>query len=708
MIELRVLGSVELVGGDGPVPLGAAKQRRLLAALTVEAETPVASDVLIDAVWGATPPVSARKLLQLYVSQLRRALPGGARIRTRGGGYALELGECALDAARFERLLRDGVAAAAAGNPALAASALDRALGLWRGPAFGELAYEEFARGEAERLEELRVLAREERLAAQLALGRCAEVLPELASLARAEPLRERLQALWMLALYRCGRQTQALEVYAAAHARLRDELGLEPGVELRELQQRILSHDPSLANSSAEHDAGAPLPAAPNVLLGRERELLELRELLLGEDVRLLVLTGAGGSGKTRLALEAASQCAAAFANGAVFVALAPLNDPSLVVGTIARACGLPALADEHSIQALAAALAARELLLVLDNFEHLRAVAADLVELLARAPRLRLLVTSRAVLHVSGEHVYPVEPLAIDAACALFIARATEADQRFAPDAESHNAMARICTRLDGLPLAIELAAARTRILTAAQLLARLDPALPLLTGGPRDLPARQQTLRATLDWSRKLLTAVEQRLFRRLAVFAGGFDLSAAEDVCGADLETLGALVEQSLVRRADGERFALLQTIRELALAELQSAGEESDMRGRHAVHMLAAARSANLHEDSEGEQRYELIASERDNIRSALRWALEGGDAELGLELATALEMFWLAHSVQEGKGWLEALLSRQRFAPPELRASALRACGTLTRYAARSRGRRGTVRAELGGLPHTR
>ena len=682
-----MLGSLELVGADGAIPVGAAKQRRLLAALTVAVGTVVPGDVLIDAVWGATPPVSARKLLQVYVSQLRKALPAGARVRTSGGGCALELGECALDAARFERLLGDGLAAAAAGNPTLAAALLDRALGLWRGPAFGELAYEQFARGEAERLEELRVLAREERIAAQLALGRGAAVLAELSSLARAEPLRERLQALWMLALYRSGRQTEALEVYTAAHARLRDELGLEPGVELRELQQRILRHDPSLASSSDEQDAEASLPAAPNALLGRERELAQLCELLLGEEVRLLVLTGAGGSGKTRLALEAARRCAGAFANGGVFVALAPLRDPSLVIGTIARACGLQQLADEHSIQALADALSARELLLVLDNFEHLRAAAPHLVELLARAPRLRLLVTSRAVLHVSGEHVYPVEPLAIDAACALFTARAIEADPRFAPDAENHNAIARICARLDGLPLAVELAAARTNILTPTQLLDRLDPALPLLTGGPRDLPAHQQTLRATLDWSHKLLTADQQRLFRRLAVFDGGFDLDAAEDVCGGDLPTLGALVEQSLVRRVADERFAMLETIRERALEELKAAGEETGMRARHAIHMLAVARSANLRDDSEGEQRYGLIVTERDNIRSALRWALEGGETELGLELAVALELFWLAHAVQEGKGWFDVLLDRQRSAPPALRAGALRACGTLTRFA---------------------
>ena len=532
----------------------------------------------------------------------------------------------------------------------------------------------------------MRLLAREEQFAAGLALGRHDELLAELSSLARAEPMRERLQAQSMLALYRCGRQAEALEVYTTAYAKLHDTLGLEPGAELRELQRRILQHDPSLAIAPGARPVKASLAVAPNALLGRERDLEQLRELVLRDDVRLLVLTGAGGSGKTRLALEAARASAASFANGAVFVALAPLRDPALVIGTIAQACGVD-LVGGQPIKALTDALSTRELLLVLDNFEHLRVAALDLVKLLAGAPRLTLLVTSRAVLHVSGERVCPVEPLPIDAACALFIARATETDFRFAVGPESQDAIARICARLDGLPLAIELAAARTNVLSPAQLLDRLDPCLPLLAGGPRDLPARQQTLRATLEWSHNLLASDEQRLFRRLAVFAGGFDLSAVEEVCGGSLEMLASLIEQSLVRRKHGGRFGMLETIRELALEELDACEDANSVRRGHAEHFLAIAQSANLREDSEGEQRYELISADRDNIRAALSWTIDTGATALGLELAIALETFWLIHAVQEGTGWLEALLASRTDVPLELQARGLRACGMMTRFA---------------------
>jgi predicted ATPase/DNA-binding SARP family transcriptional activator len=684
MAEIRVLGPVGIVGADGPASLGASKLRRLLAVLAIHAGEALPSDVLIDAVWGTAPPASAMKLLQVYVSQLRKTLPAPVWIRTHGASYGLELGDGTLDAARFERLLNDGRVASAEGNPALAASLIARSLGLWRGPAYGELAYEEFVRAEAARLEELRLVAREQHIDIELALGRHAERLPELASLARTEPLRERLQAQWMLALYRCGRQSEALEVYARARARLRDELGLNPGAELRELQLWILQHDPRLGIAPATVAALASLPAAPNLLLGRAREVAELRELLLREEVRLLVLTGAGGSGKTRLALEAARATATSFANGAVFVGLAPLRDSKLVIESIAQACGMQAVRDAEPLQALIAALRSRELLLVIDNFEHLCAAAPSLVELLAGAPRVTLLVTSRAVLHVSGERVYPVEPLPTDAAVALFCARAREAAPGVAPDASSQRAIPQICARLDGLPLAIELAAARTSVLTPVQLVARLDPRLPLLTGGLHDLPARQQTLRATLEWSHNLLSEAEQRLFRGSAVFAGSFDLTAAEEVCEADLDTLGSLVGQSLVRRRQDGRFAMLETIRELALEELEAAGEAPSTRARHAVYYRQLAESANLREDAEGEQRRDLISADQDNIRAALGWALESDHTEFGLELAVALESYWCTTAAPEGKRWFETLLARASDKPSVAHARALRAYGTAT------------------------
>ena len=687
-MEIRVLGPVELVAEDGPVRLGAPKQRRLLSALVVHAGEACSADLLLDAIWGSSPPASAAKLLQTYVSQLRKALPAPARIRTRGAGYALELELEWLDAARFERLLSQGRAASREGNPALAASLLRRALALWRGQAYGDFAYEEFARGEAERLEELRLVALEGRIEAELALGRHADLLPELRSLAAAHPGRERLQVQAMLALYRCGRQSEALDLYTDARARLRDELGLEPSAELRELQRRILQQDAELAVAAVVEAAASALPAPPNRLLGRGRELAELSELLLRDEVRLLALTGAGGSGKTRLALEVAREMSPLFANGAAFVNLAPLRDPALVVEAIARTLGIPDVSGQDSLQTLAAALRARELLLLVDNAEHVRAAAPSFVELLARAPHLTLLVTSRVVLHVSGEQVYPVEPLAVREAVALFLERAHEAEPRFHPDTAAEQAIQRICERLDGLPLAIELAASRVRALTPVELLDRLDPRLPLLTAGPRDLPARQQTLRATLEWSYDLLADAEGRDLCYLAVFAGGCTLEAAESVCGTTLERLSSLVDANLLLRAataKGSRYSMLETIREYAAERLEALADVEALRRRHADYFLELAQSASLSSEGRGEQRHDVVISEQANIRTAIDWAAAAGDVALALELVVALENFWTTSDPVEGVRRLETLLGRAGDVPMPLRARALRAlCSAAT------------------------
>jgi predicted ATPase/DNA-binding SARP family transcriptional activator len=706
-VEVRVLGPVEVVGEAGAVRLPGRKQRRLLAALVVRAGASAATDVLIEAIWAGMPPPSAPKLLQVYVSQLRKALADGIRIETRGGGYALALDARSLDAARFEQLLGQGSAARREGNPRLALSLLDRALSLWRGAAYGELAYEDFARTEAERLEELRTVAVEERFESGLALGRHAELLPELQSSASARPLRERLQAQLMLALYRCGRQTDALELYRAVRKRLRDDLGLEPGPELRELQRRILDQDPGLDATRAEEPPGSALPVAPNPLLGRERELAELRDLLLRDDVRLLVLTGAGGSGKTRLALEAAHETAGSFANGAAFVELAPLRDPALLVGAIAGALAIEPVGDEEPLETLGAFLRPRELLLVLDNAEHLREATPMLSALLARAPRLTLLVTSRTVLHLSGEHVYPVQPLAEKPALALFVARARQADVRFVADEADAGSIRSICARLDGLPLAIELAAARTPTLRPRELLDRLDPRLPLLTGGPRDLPARQQTLRATLDWSFGLLTVPEQELAARLAVFVGRFDLDAATVVCDADLDRLASLAGQSLLRRTGEGEFAYLETIREYALERLGGLPDADEIRRRHFRHFLALAETSDLSAvRRRGGERLDLARAALDNLRAALAWSLETDSVELGLELASAMERFWVTHDPREGMRWFEALLGHPgaEAVAPEVRAHALRAYGGAADIAGEDEAARRLYEQSLAGF----
>jgi DNA-binding SARP family transcriptional activator len=325
-IEVRILGPLEIVGDDGPVTLGAPKHRRLLAALALGRGRTCSVDELVEAVWGPSPPASARKLVQIYVGRLRQALPF-APLLTDGPGYALRLEPGALDAERFERQIGDATAALGAGNAPLAASLAERALALWRGAALADVAYEEFARAEAERLEELRLVGLELHLDAQLQLGR--DVLADALALGTQHPLRERPQALAMLALYRAGRQGEALDVFVRTRGRLREELGLEPGPELRELQRRILQQDPEL-DAVGEDELRARLPAPASPIVGREHELAALQALLDRRDIRLLVLTGAGGSGKTRLALEAARAAAPSFANGVVLVELAPLRDRS------------------------------------------------------------------------------------------------------------------------------------------------------------------------------------------------------------------------------------------------------------------------------------------------------------------------------------------------------------------------------------------
>jgi predicted ATPase/class 3 adenylate cyclase len=410
-------------------------------------------------------------------------------------------------------------------------------------------------------------------------------------------------------------------------------------------------------------------LPVAASPLIGRERELAELVSLVSGA-ARLVTVTGPGGTGKTRLSLQAAAEVVDAFPDDVFWVSLQAVSEPELVLPAISSTLGAKG--------ELAAHVGGRRMLLLLDNLEQLLPECAEPVaDLLAACPNLVLLVTSRALLRIAAEREYRLEPLRPADAVALFRERAV--------DAEPEEAVAEICRRLDGLPLAVELAAARTRILPPAKLLARLERALPLLTGGTRDAPERQRTLEAAIAWSYDLLAREEQRLLRCLAVFAGGFEPEAAEEVCGGDLDALESLVEKSLLRRWSSGRLGMLETIAEFARARLEESGEADELRRRHAEHLLTIALSANLRALDEGQQQHALVAREIDGIRAALAWALEGGDAELGLRLAVACEGWWAAVSPHEGFRWVSGLLERVGDdGPPELLADALRACAGTT------------------------
>jgi predicted ATPase/DNA-binding SARP family transcriptional activator len=704
-LDYRILGPLEVWRGTDVVPVAGGNQRKVLLALALEPNRSVSREHLIDALWGERPPARAKNALQVHVSALRDLLEAGADrgavLATTPTGYQLNAPEETIDSRRFERLAAEGRAALFAEDAELAARLLSEGVELWRGPALVDVVYAEFAAHEATRLEELRLSTFEDLADAELALGRHEQLTSRLQAFVAAQPLRERARAQLMLALYRDGRQSDALAEYRAARETLVEEIGIEPGPALQALERAILVQDESLEATGAT-TRRVELPAAPTPLLGRERELAEAAELLRSGGARLLTLTGPGGIGKTRLATEVARRLASDERRSAVFVDLSHLSDPGLVASTIANALRVSA-GGRPVEEALADYLAREPPLVVLDNFEQLTAAAPLLGRLLAASPELQLLVTSRAVLHLTGEHEFPVGPLALPGeaddeeaaraapAVALFVGRAQAAKRDFELSAENVADVVALCAALDALPLAIELAAARVKILSPGELLARFGSRLEL-PAAAQDAPERHRTLRAAIDSSYDLLDDAERRLFGRLSVFVGGWTLTAAESVCGGDgaddvLPVLGSLADKSLVvdTGSHERRFTMLQIVREYALERLGASREEDDIRARHAGYFAEVAEEGEPELNGPSQDVWAArLDAERDNFRAALAFALETGDGLMALRLAGALRRLWQLHAdLGEGRAALEAALAAAPDAPLVSRAKALNGLGVL-------------------------